>query len=167
MKKIKTEYSGGMVLDIQASREQILGFLENNTVGVLATAGVDGKPHAATVYIVHDSVLNFYFVTKKDTQKARNLAANPYAAIALYDASLQTTVQASGSVTEVKDVEQGNGIFAKIQNIARRTSESGIPPISELSAGGYVTYMLSSPSVRMATFGHTDMSSDDIFNIVP
>lgn len=97
-------------------------------MGALATADANGRPHAATIYIVADRLLNFYFVTRKTTQKARNLAANPYASIALFDAMSQTTLQVDGKVSAIEDSEEGNRIFAEIQGITRRTSVSGVRP---------------------------------------
>lgn len=155
-----------MISDLHESREKVLGFLSSNRVGVLATADLSGKPHASTIYVITDSVLNFYFVTKKETQKARNLAANPRASIAIYDATSQTTVQIDGHVVEVKDEGQAAQLFTQMQGIAHTTSSSGILPVTQLSAGGYITYRLSSPSVRMATFGAKASETGQIFEEV-
>jgi len=156
-----------MALDIDTSRENIIDFLNKNAVGVLATADATGKPHAATIYVTHDQLLNLYFVTKKETQKGRNLAVNPRASIALYDAVDQTTIQVDGDVTEVTDQIQQTRIFSEIQSIALRTSTSGVPPTSELSAGGYVTYELSSPTVRKAIFGRSNaQETTEVFETV-
>lgn len=139
--------------DIEASRSEVLDFLANHSIGVLATADKNGTPHAATIYVVSDRTLTFYFVTKAETQKARNLAANPHAAIAIYDARSQTTLQISGAVTQVTDVKESEGVFTRIRTISRQTSASDTPPVAMMSAGGYVTYKLIAPSVRLAHFG--------------
>lgn len=156
-----------MSIDISESREHIKNFLYNHGVGVLATADKAGRPHAATIYITHDDQLNFYFVTKKETQKYRNLETTHQAAIAIYDPASQATVQAEGKVEEVTSAEQTERVFYEIWNIALKTSDSGVLPVSKLKAGGYVVYRLSAPSVRLASFNNPDPSDyENMFEIV-
>jgi hypothetical protein len=110
--------------------------------------------------------LIFILLREELLKKARNLAVNPYASIALYDAQSQTTLQVDGEVTEVTDMRESNGIFTEIQNIARHTSSSGVPPVTELATGAYVTYRLTAPSMRMATFGKTSSMGGEPFQVV-
>jgi len=161
VKREKARYSNDMEKD--ALRERAYEFINNNHVGVLATADQNGRPHAATIYIVADRLLNFYFVTRKETQKARNLAVNPYASIALFDAMSQTTLQADGVVSMIEDLAEGDRIFAEIQGITRRTSASGVPPVTRMAAGSYGTYKLSTPKVRLASFGDTVSNKEEVF----
>jgi general stress protein 26 len=149
------------------SRKHLAEFLDKNQVGVLASTSRAGKPHAATIYFTHDQQLNIYFVTKKNTQKSRNLQENHQAAIAIYDASAQMTVQAEGLVMEVTDAKQTEWIFNDIWHIASRTSPNSAPPPSRLSAGAYVVYRLAAPSLRMATFVRQDpLDYDTIFEVI-
>lgn len=156
-----------MPIDIDQSRSDITAFLEKNNTGVLASADNTGKPHAATVYFTFDKQLNLYFITKKETQKSRNLQANPRAAIAIFDVSSQTTVQAEGTVSEVIDPRQQEWIFNDITKAAIRTS-NGVPPTSQYIAGGYVVYKLLAPTLRKATFNTPDpnANSADIFEVI-
>ena len=156
-------YANYMPIDITKSREHITEFLNNHRVGVLATVDNTGKPHAATVYLAYDRQFNVYFVTKKETQKSRNLQDTGRAAIAIYDADSQSTVQAEGMATEVTDSQLAEGIITEIWSVALKTSFSHIPPTSKLTAGGYIVYRLSAPSLRMATFNRSD--SEDYENI--
>lgn len=149
-------YANNMPVDITESREHIAEFLNNHKVGVLATVDSTGKPHAATIYVAFDKQFNFYFVTKKETQKSRNLQETGRAAIAIYDADSQTTVQAEGTVSEVVDPGQVEGIITEVWSVALKTSQSHIPPTSKLAAGGYIVYKLSAPFLRMATFNRSD-----------
>lgn len=159
-------YAKNMPIDVNESRQHITQFLSQHTVGVLATADATGKPHAATVYVAHDQQLNLYFITKRETQKSWDLTANPWGAIAIYDADTQTTVQARGAVSEVQDTTQTEWVFTEIWRIAQRTS-SNIPPTVRMSAGGYVVYRLSAPTLRMATFNRPDPAQyETIFEVV-
>lgn len=144
-------YAKYMPIDISASRQHIMEFLNKNHVGVLATADKSGQPHAATVYLTFDQQLNLYFVTKKETQKSHNLRSNPKAAVAIHDAVAQTTVQAEGSVSEVTEPDQQERVFNDIWDIAFRVSRTG-PPTTQVNAGGYIVYKLPTPSLRIARF---------------
>lgn len=156
-----------MAINISQSREHLADFLGKNHVATLATADINGTPHAATVYFTFDKVFNIYFITKKDTQKCRNIEANPKAAIAISDPTAQTTVQGEGSVIQVSDPAQTDWIFNDIWRIAQQTSPSSAPPLARLTAGGYVVYKLAAPSLRMATFVPKDPADyDKIFEII-
>ena len=156
-----------MVVDVSKSRERISEFLNKHNVAVLATADSNNKPHAAAVYITFDRQLNIYFVTKKGTQKSRNLKANAQAAIALYDQAAQTTVQVEGLVVEVTEPDQQEWVFNDIWNIAFKISRTG-PPTTRMTAGGYIVYKLLTPSLRIARFNVSLPNDDeDIFEVVP
>lgn len=148
------------------SSEHLTDFLNKHSVGVLATCTPNGKPHAATVYLTYDRQFNIYFLTKKDTQKSRNLQSNNQAAIAIYDAASQTTVQAEGAVIEVTDPDQVAWVMNDIWRIALSISPTSAPPQARLVAGGYIAYKLITPSLRMATFVQQNPEDyDGIFEI--
>lgn len=155
-----------MAININKSREHILQFLRQSSIGVLATADKTSRPHAAAVYITHDENLNIYFITKENTAKSRDLQTNAQAAIAIYDPASQTTLQAEGPVEEIIDMAQSEKILFEVWTKALQTSKSGTIPVSKLKAGGYIAYKLMAPSVRLATF-NTNGDKENIFEIVP
>jgi|ERR687886_2435079 general stress protein 26 len=155
-----------MTTDTLESREHLTKFLSQNSIGVLATTTKEGVPHAATIYFTFDQQFNIYFITKRDTQKSRNLALNPRAAMAIFEPSTQTTVQAEGTVTEVANTPQTEWIFTAIWRAAFQSS-SAAPPLTRLTAGGYVIYKLSAPSIRIATYSQANPEDyDKIFEVV-
>lgn len=157
-----------MTVDINQSRDNLRQFLDKNNVGVLATASLEAVPHAATVYVTYDQDLNLYFVTKRDTRKSRNLHKNNQAAIAIYNAQEQATLQAEGAATEVTSGEKMQWVFNDIWRIATQTSPTSPPPQSQLRAGDYVVYQLTAPSLRLASFVHKDpVDYDNIFQTIP
>lgn len=156
-----------MTIDITESHEHLSSFLSKNQVGVLATVDATGKPHAATIYFTFDRQFDIYFITKRDTQKSRNLQSNKQAALAVYDAASQATVQAEGAVVEVTDAKQLEWIFNDIWRIASKTSANSAPPQSQMTAGGYIAYRMVTPSLRMATFIRQDPADyDKIFEVI-
>lgn len=157
-----------MAINISESREHLLDFLKNNNVSVLATASNLGRPHAATVYVTFDQELNIYFVTRKGTQKSRNLHANSQAALAIYNAASQTTLQAEGTAIEVTDSQKMQWIFNDIWRIATQTAPNSPPPQTQLiGAGDYVAYQLSAPSLRLATYAQSNAAPEHIFDVIP
>ncbi len=68
---------------------------------VLATATPDGVPSARTVLLKGYSAEGFAFYTNTESQKGRELAANPRAALVFPWHPLERQVRVSGPVTEV------------------------------------------------------------------
>lgn len=71
----------------------------------LATATKDGKPSARVVLLKGVDERGFVFYTNYRSQKARELDANPSAALVFYWAQLDRQVRVEGTVTRVSDEE--------------------------------------------------------------
>jgi general stress protein 26 len=156
-----------MSIEISDSRSKIVDFLTKNHLGVLATASLSGKPHAVAVYYVIDSDLNFFFITKENTEKHKNLQQNPNASLAVYDAKTQTTLQVDGQVTLDEDPQSFMNVFTQILRISMDMSEGAVPPISKLKAGEHHLYRLSPKNMRLAEYTKPEHGNlGDLFEIV-
>lgn len=71
----------------------------------LATATPDGKPSARMVLLKQVDHAGFVFFTNYRSAKARQLDANPYAALVFYWAQLDRQVRVEGSVTRTSAQE--------------------------------------------------------------
>jgi len=71
----------------------------------LATATPDGKPSARMVLLKQVDQDGFVFFTNYRSSKARQLDANPYAALVFYWNQLERQVRVEGSVTKVSEQE--------------------------------------------------------------
>ena len=71
----------------------------------LATATPDGKPSARMVLLKQVDHAGFVFFTNYGSAKARQLDANPYAALVFYWAPLDRQVRVEGSVTRTSAQE--------------------------------------------------------------
>jgi pyridoxamine 5'-phosphate oxidase len=71
----------------------------------LATASPDGFPSARMVLLKHADARGFVFFTNYGSQKARELDANPRAALCFHWAVLQRQVRVTGSVERVSSEE--------------------------------------------------------------
>jgi general stress protein 26 len=145
-----------MPVQLSEKRERILDFLKNHEIGVLATVDPNGNPSAATIYFTVDDALNISFLTKTGTKKHDNLTRHAHAVLVVYEASSQTTAQVQGIALEVTNEKEAQQIFADILKVSMQTSEGGVPPISKLQAGEYVTYRISPKEIRMAVYIRPD-----------
>jgi len=99
------------------AKEIFKRLLEENTLCVLATATLDGKPEAATIEYVADADGNLYFETFPKYRKYANLKSNPKASVVITQDP--HTIQMDGSATELqgKDADE-----AKRRILARHGS---------------------------------------------
>jgi nitroimidazol reductase NimA-like FMN-containing flavoprotein (pyridoxamine 5'-phosphate oxidase superfamily) len=145
------------------TNRKIYNFLAAHRSGVLATNGPDYAPQASVIYYDVEKDLTIRFLTKKFTKKSANLQLNPLAALVVYDEPTQTTVQISGEVSDISDMDEVSDVFRKVLRASLHTSSSNVPPISKLNAGEYIVYELVPNDVKMASFlppktgGHEDL----------
>jgi general stress protein 26 len=146
-----------MLFTTEEEQQHIIEFMKSHSIAVLATADPKAVPHATTIYVSFDEhTKNFYFITRKGTAKYDNLTRNPQAAIALYESSTQTTIQAKGPVTEENDPKRVETVFQDIVKASRLESSDNVPPVTQLYAGSYVAFRLTPESVHMATYSRHD-----------
>jgi len=75
------------------------------TAMTLATVGADGQPSARMVLLKGADDQGFVFYTNLESQKGRELAANPRAALLFHWKSLLRQVRIEGPVARVSDAE--------------------------------------------------------------
>jgi len=95
-----------------------LAFLKKNYVAVLATSYLN-LPYASIIYYTVDDKLNFYFVTKTNTDKYLNLKVNKNVALAIGDGPNHISVQVRGHVTMLKDKRWKDRIRNSIESILK------------------------------------------------
>ena len=77
----------------------------------LATSTPDGKPSARMVLLKQVDHSGFVFYTNYNSAKARQLDANPYAALVFYWAQLDRQVRVEGSISKTS-AEESQAYFA-------------------------------------------------------
>ena len=77
----------------------------------LATVGADGQPSARMVLLKGHDARGFVFYTNGESRKARELAADPQAALLFHWKSLRRQVRVEGPVTHVA-IEESDAYFA-------------------------------------------------------
>lgn len=144
-----------MTIESYDSKEKVYEFLRDHAVAVLSTVSQDGTPSASPIYFVSDKQLNFYFMTKSDTEKSKNIeSGNNRVAITVVDSAFPMVVQAKGQVSEVQDRDN----FLKITEENAR-EEAGFhwpPPLSKLESEGDLLMYIFTPSwLRVADFSES------------
>lgn len=64
--------------------ETVLRFLSRRSTLTLATADESGRPHAASLYFVHDEALRLYFLSSPESRHVRHLLARPEVAATIH-----------------------------------------------------------------------------------
>ena len=86
------------------------GLVEPNAMA-LATVGTDGRPSQRTVLLKGFDPRGFAFFTNLHSHKARELAANPHAALLFWWDRLERQVRVEGRIEAVTD-EEADAYFA-------------------------------------------------------
>ena len=146
--------------------QRIYEFIKSQPVGILATVGLEGKPHAAVIYYSVDDNFNFTFVTKRDTTKCKNLDINPNAMLVVYEARTQTTVQVVARAEVMTDRKSFDDAYHEMRMAAMITSEAGVPPLAKLESGGFVAYRLKPSLVNMAVFMRPESGNDSLYETI-
>jgi general stress protein 26 len=157
-----------MAISGTKSKAEIYSFLTPLAIAVLSTSTKDGIPHAAIIYFLPDEELNFYFLTKSDTKKSKNLERNNRAALTIVDPKSPRTIQATGEVSEIEEPEMYTKIMEKIaEENAKGNSFYWPPPLSKLdSEGDLILYRFQPDWLRYADF--TESTSENVFyDVIP
>lgn len=110
--KLRREYEGEPLDEGSTAAEPVAQFgrwfeqalavgIEDANAMVLATAGADGRPSARVVLLKGYGPEGFTFFTSYESEKGRELAANPQAALVFHWPALHRQVRISGTVTRL------------------------------------------------------------------
>lgn len=93
-------------------KNNAIEFLHSKKLAVVSTLTEDNEPQGATVFYVVDDNLDFYFVTRKQTRKFKNIQNNPKVGIVVGAELAPATIQIQGKAellenSEVEKVVKG------------------------------------------------------------
>lgn len=148
------------MLEKETVKKKALDYLLSQSLMVLATASPDGKPYATTMLFTMDDDFNFYFVTRKETRKNRNLIDNPVASISIgFDPPMN--VQAEGKVELVEDEKLRGDLFARLAVASDRIDDFW-PPILRIEAGEYLLYRIKPSWVRVLDMESRNVNEEEM-----
>ena len=99
----------------------------------LATADQDCRPSARMVLLKSYDERGFVFYTNYNSRKARELEANPYAALVIYWAQLDYQVRVEGTVARVS--KQESNVYFQLARVKARLEPSPHPKAKSSPAG--------------------------------
>lgn len=140
-------------------KRRIYDFLQQNSVGVLATVSLQGDPHGTVIYYIIDRHFEVSFLTRSETQKYENLKYNHHVMLTVFDTFTQTTVQLAGIAEELTDSTDINAVAGAVLGASLKSNSVGLQPITKLDAGEYVAFRITPIQARMAVYARPDGGS--------
>lgn len=137
-------------------------------MAVLSTVTEDGKPWGSAITFAVDDDLNFFFMTRSDTLKFKNIEANPQVALTIADEETQITVQASGKISRVQAKDYMDVVFKKLAKVKPQGDSRWIPPVMKVHKGDYMILQFTPQTLQYADFKQpkTDIHSEYIEQII-
>lgn len=135
-------------------------FLKQYEVGVLSTTNRTGQAAGAAVYYVLASDDCLYIITKSDTTKAHNMLANHYVSFTVFDPTKIKTAQIQGFAEIEADYEKKRHIFEQLIRFRNYGGEILMPPITQLSAGGFIAFKITPVRVAYYDYKHMERTPD-------
>lgn len=99
----------------EALKQEALDFLRKHIIAVVATTDDAHAPQAATVLYHIDDNMNFYFITRKQTRKYKNLMTNGKVALVVGMGDGPGTIQVEGEARLIEDGEEVGKFFENMK----------------------------------------------------
>lgn len=116
-------------------------FLQTHNVGVLSTIDRGGSPHGAVVYYVVEQE-KVYFLTKSETNKAKNIIAHPQVALTIFEDYTLQCLQLRGLAEAEHNEILVSRIFDVITRELQYDDEKSTPPVTKILEGSYVVFKI-------------------------
>ncbi len=143
------------------THEKVQAFLKTHHTGVLSTVSNEEKPWGSAINFVVDEDLNFYFMTRQETLKYKNIEANGIVALTVFDEISQQTVQAQGKVSRVELKDIIDVVFGKLAKVKPHDNSNWVPPVIKVHKGDYMVLMITPSTLQYADFKESKM---DVFD---
>lgn len=137
-------------------------FLLSHELGVISTVSDEGELSSAVIYYFSDDDFNIYFVTKSNTQKYRNIAANGKIALTIYDEPKRFTLQARGTASEVKEQDTQSRIMNHLAKVRGDSEHAWFPPVALLEGGDYALLKVHLDHIQIADYANFRKVGSDV-----
>ena len=87
----------------KTKKDEAQAYLASQKVAILSTHAADGSIDSAAVFFLVSEQLHFYFTTKTETRKYRNMVANPSATLLIANDEVLKIVEVKGTVNIDRD----------------------------------------------------------------
>lgn len=124
-------------------------------LGVVSTAGEDGKVESAVVYFTFDKDLNIYFLTRTGSRKYKNILKNPSVAFIAYSEYPPQTLQLEGIASDINDPKEQGKIFTDLMTLAKNHSYAE-PPIGQMMESELAVMKITPSWARFGNFNFSE-----------
>lgn len=137
----------------------MLSFLQDRSVGVLATLSPQGTPRARTVYYSTDDSFAIYFCTLTGTRKVEDIVSNANGAFVVSDEDAPRTIQIEGTISNLTETAL---LTDEVRQLLGKIMERGpfFAPLTHLDPGKAELYKLTPTLIRFGDF--TDGIGSDV-----
>ncbi len=142
--------------------------MKDHHMAILSTISEEGEPWGSAIIFAIDEDLNFFFMTRADTLKYKNIEANPKVALTVADEEKQITVQARGKISRVEARDYMDVVFKKLADVKPRGDSQWVPPVMKVHKGDYMILRFTPSKLQYADFKQlkTDVHSEYIEHII-
>lgn len=154
-----------MNMDVSSARTDALAFLKTHTAGVLASVGIDSRPHASAVFYVSDESFNIYFLTKLNSRKYKAIQENPAVAFTIGRLDVPRTLQIEGMASELQSTDAKT---AHVPDLMKTLTENNPLYVPLMKIDSEPVLMWIEPKwVRWGDFSAPGIGNESIFTEIP
>ncbi len=124
-----------------------LQLIKSLNTATLSTVDREGNAHGAIIHYVYSND-QFYFLTKSDTDKSKDIAYHGQVALTIHVQNSLQTIQISGLADTEKDKNIVAEIFREISTPKQYTEGTHFPPIVSIKKGDYVVIRVTPTSLH-------------------
>jgi len=119
---------------------------------VLSTIDEHNHPHASVIHFVYGQDDTYYFLTKTDTQKARNIASNPQVALTMHPSGSLHVLYIKGTALHVDDKDVHDAIYSTIATAKEYTEGTKFAPIIKIDGGQYIVFKIEPENTKLLDY---------------
>jgi general stress protein 26 len=125
--------------------------LDTNTA-ILSTTDFIGNPHASVVHYLVDKEENYYFITKAESAKAKNINKNNNVAITIHHTDSLKSLLVKGPAVEVKETDVFKMVYKEIVRPRNYFEGNKLPPVTKLGLSSYAVFKIIPDSSKLQDF---------------
>ncbi|MET0779783.1 MAG: pyridoxamine 5'-phosphate oxidase family protein [Candidatus Saccharimonadales bacterium] len=138
---------------------KIMAYIDRNPAAVLSTINDDGTPYGAVVYVCSASHRTVCFVTKRRTQKYKDIDQRPIVSLTFFNEKEGSTLQTTGAATITNDHQMIDYVMDKIAK--SHVMQAGWQaPVTKLEGSDYLVVGVKLDTVRLTEFQGAGISSE-------
>lgn len=154
----------------EATREALEFLRSHINVGTLATIDLEGQPHASPVYFVMGSEFEIFFITTKNSHKAKNISQNDRVAFSVGTGPDYIAVMIRGRAILANTAEQNQILPVILEHIEKNKGFNWpVRKLEELRDQNLVLYKINPEKVTFLNINSTQepkSNADHLYHLM-